>query len=528
RPDDWDSAARLAERAGAALAPLTALAAKPSPMTALLDAHRQALRAAGADLEQSGREDATALVEAFDKLSAAAAHAFDLALDDYADTFGALIAEPPVRPPLDPLARIRILGPLEARLLDVDRVIVGGLNEGTWPPEARTDAFINRPMRRALGLDLPERRIGLSAHDLTQALGAREVVLTRAKRQAGAETVASRFWQRIAAVSPERAWNEACGRGQACVDFACALDRSKEKPVPAARPAPRPPRAARPQRLSVTDIGDLVRDPYTIYARHVLALAPLEAIDADPGLAERGSVLHDALAEFAKAYPEKMPANGLARLLALGRKAFEAYRDFPGTSAVWWSRFERIARWFLDVESERRKRTTKTFAEIRGKIEFPIGGTPFTLSARADRIDLFADGSAGIVDYKTGAPPSNKEMRVGLAPQLPLEAAIARAGGFADLPKISSISEIAIIRLSGGNPPGEVRPFAPEAKENRIKSCDQLADFNLARLKSLLAAFAKETQPYYSVPRPKWRLRYGKYDHLARIAEWSAGIGDGE
>ena len=56
-------------------------------------------------------------------------------------------------------------------------------------------------MRRDLGLDPPERRIGLSAHDFAQALGAPEVILARAAKLAGAPTVASRFVQRIAAVA---------------------------------------------------------------------------------------------------------------------------------------------------------------------------------------------------------------------------------------------------------------------------------------------------------------------------------------
>jgi ATP-dependent helicase/nuclease subunit B len=523
--DDWENATKLAKRIGASLAPLTAFAERSSSLVKLIEAHREALSLAGLDLAARAHEDAKALAEVFDRLRAAASDVFDLSLADYADLFAELIADPPARPPFDPLARIRILGPLEARLQSVDRVIIGGLNEGTWPPEARTDPFINRPMRRAIGLDLPERRIGLSAHDLAQIMGAREIVLTRARRQAGAETVASRFWQRIAAIAPSRAWEEACKRGNAFIDFAQALDRPKEKSKPIAKPAPRPPRAARPKCLSVTEIGDLVRDPYTIYARHVLKLIPLEGIDADPGAAERGTVLHEALAAFAKAYPEKMPADAVARLLALGREAFEAYVDFPGTSAVWWARFERVAYWFAGEEAERRTRITKTLAEVSGKIKLSIEGEPFTLAARADRIDLFADGSAAVVDYKTGAAPSNKEMCVGLAPQLPLEAAIARAGGFQNVPKGTSVSEIAVMRLSGGNPAGKAQPFVPG---KLFKSCDELADFNLAHLKNLLAAFAHEEQPYHPIPRPKWRLRYGKYDHLARIAEWSASGGEDE
>jgi ATP-dependent helicase/nuclease subunit B len=532
RPRDWDDAAKLVKEIGAALAPLSALAKEPAALRLLLDAHAEALAAAGLDLTRPVREDAAVLAEAFRKLRGAAAGAFDLSLADYADAFAELVADPSVRAPFDPRARIRILGPLEARLQSVDRMIVGGLNESVWPPESRTDAFLNRPMRRALGLDLPERRIGLSAHDLVQAMGAREVVLTRARRHAGAETVASRFWQRIAAVVPPGAWQRASARGETLLALARALDRPQEKPNAAARPAPAPPRAARPKRLSVTEIADLVRDPYTIYARHVLALNPLEPIDADPGAAERGIVLHEALADFAKAHPERMPAEAFAALIALGRKAFAAYADFPGTTAVWWARFERIARWFVGEESERRKRIKKTLAETSGKIEFAVAGEPFTLSVRADRIDLLADGSIAILDYKTGAAPGLKEMRVGLAPQLPLEAAIARAGGFTGIAKGISVSEIAVVRLSGGNPAGEVRGFAPagtaKAKGNEIESCDALAEFNLARLKGLLAAFAQEAQPYHSIPRPKWRLRYGQYDHLARIAEWAAAREDEE
>ena len=105
--------------------------------------------------------------------------------------------------------RVRIYGPLEARLQNVDRVVLGGLVEGIWPPETRSDPWLSRPMRRELGLDLPERRIGLSAHDFAQALGAPEVILTRAAKLAGAPTVASRFVQRLAAVAGERAGRRA-------------------------------------------------------------------------------------------------------------------------------------------------------------------------------------------------------------------------------------------------------------------------------------------------------------------------------
>ncbi len=122
-----------------------------------------------------------------------------VARGDYAELFHASIGDRVVRRPETQDVRVRIFGPLEARLQSFQRVVLGGLNEGSWPPETRSDPWLSRPMRRDLGLDPPERRIGLSAHDFAQALGAPEVILSRAAKLAGAPTVASRFVQRLAA-----------------------------------------------------------------------------------------------------------------------------------------------------------------------------------------------------------------------------------------------------------------------------------------------------------------------------------------
>ena len=146
-----------------------------------------------------------------------------------------------------PGLRVRILGPLEARLTESDRVVLGGLVEGTWPPESRTDAWLSRPMRLNLGLDLPERRIGLSAHDFAQLLGARDVILTHAAKIAGTPTVPSRFIQRLAAVAGER-WPDALERGETYLAWARELDRPEAIDRPAPQPAPKPPRAARPAK----------------------------------------------------------------------------------------------------------------------------------------------------------------------------------------------------------------------------------------------------------------------------------------
>ena len=138
--------------------------------------------------------------------------------------------------------QLQIYGPLEARLTQSDRVIIGGLVEGVWPPAPRIDPWLSRPMRHELGLDLPERRIGLSAHDFAQLLGAEDVILSHAAKVGGAPAVASRFLHRLEAVAGEARWRAAKSAGQKYVRFASELDAPDEV-EPVAQPAPRPPRA---------------------------------------------------------------------------------------------------------------------------------------------------------------------------------------------------------------------------------------------------------------------------------------------
>ncbi len=529
---DWQDAASLAAQATNALAPFLNLdKARALPFGDLIAAHRAALTNLGADLSVREPADLRALAQAFGRLDEATREAPPLTLAEYADSFSQLLAgEPPVRPAFDRGARIRILGPLEARLLDADLVLLGALNEGTWPPETRSDAWLNRPMRKALALDLPERRIGLAAHDFAQAMSSRRVMVSRAKKQDGVETVASRFLQRIAAVAPDAAWQAARERGARYLELGRALEQAE--PVKAIeRPAPTPPAEVRPSRLSVTEIETLIRDPYSIYARHVLRLDPLDEIDADPGAAERGTVLHEAFAAFAKIAPETLPPDALDKLIAAGRAAFARIEDYPGLRAIWWPRFVRAAEWLVREEKALRADTERVFAEVGGAIEFDAGGRTFRLTARADRIDRQKDGRVAVMDYKTGTPPGLRETIIGLAPQLPLEAAIAKAGGFAGITAAPGIAGIFILALTGGQPPGRRIAFDPATATQKakaaadalqIKTYDDLTDVARMRVETLVRAFADAASPYHSIPRPKWRGRFGQYDHLARIKEWSA------
>jgi ATP-dependent helicase/nuclease subunit B len=517
-------AERLVAKLAAALEPLEKPGSASFTLSELAVRHRDVLAALS---EHSGEQaafigpDGVKLAAILDEVaSSPSAASLAIAATDYVELFTTALAGSVVRRPLRPALRVRILGLLEARLTENDRVVLGGLVEGTWPPESRTDAWLSRPMRLDLGLDLPERRIGLTAHDFAQLLGAREVMLTLAGKVAGAPTVPSRFIQRLAAVSGER-WPEAIKRGEVYLAWARELDHPAMV-TPEPRPEPKPPLAVRPKGLSVTEIEHWLRDPYTIYAKHILRLRPLDPVDAEPGAAERGTFVHAAIGEFTQTFSKGLPTDPVGELLALGRKHFSEIEDYPEARAFWWPRFERIAHWFANWEIERRGGLARIDAEIRGEYKIELEKGSFLLRGIADRIELGSDGRYTIFDYKTGSARSEPQVRTGLAPQLTLESAILRQGGFPGIPAHSAVSEIAYVLVKGGEPPGECKLVS--LKEG---NADFHAERALGKLTELAQRFANEDTPYRSLVHPMWATQYGEYDHLARVLEWtSAGEED--
>jgi ATP-dependent helicase/nuclease subunit B len=522
-----DLADALVAKLQTALQPLEALAERRATLAKFAIAHCDALKAISlgddgatfAFLGADGKKLELALDELIDTPASAA---LEMPAGDYPDFFQAALAAQVVRLRERPGVRVRILGPLEARLQHVDRIVLGGLNEGTWPPETRSDPWLSRPMRLSLGLDLPERRIGLAAHDFAQALGAPEVILSRAAKVAGAPTVASRFVQRIAALAGDR-WEKAKTRGHRYLAYAHMLDTPAGPPKPVPRPEPEIPVEARPARLSVTDIEHWLRDPYTIYAKHVLRLVPLDPVDAAPGAADRGSAIHDAIGNFTKKNATGLPAAPEDELLARGKESFAPLADYPEAQAFWWPRFKRIAHWFAGWERERRPLLSAVHGETKGRLEIPLGGEiKFTLTAQADRIEQRQDGQYTIVDYKTGAPPTSPQVRSGMAPQLTLEAAILRHGEFENVAR-GPVAELTYVRLRGGEPAGE-----PKNIDFEDKTPDAYADIARTRLTEIATKFLIGGEPYRSLVHPMWKKQYGEYDHLARVKEWASSGGESE
>ncbi|MGY8667924.1 double-strand break repair protein AddB [Bradyrhizobium sp. UFLA05-109] len=532
--EDLDRIQALIAALQTALAPIESLApSKPCDFAELAHRHREILIALSRDeqgvaLAFEDREG-LALAAAFDDLlRGGTTSGLVVPLPDYVDVFHTAFGDRAVRRPDKPGARLQIYGPLESRLMQADRIIVGGLIEGVWPPSPRIDPWLSRPMRHELGLDLPERRIGLSAHDFVQLLGADEVILTHSAKAGGAPAVASRFLHRLEAVAAADPWKAAKRAGEKYVQFADALDRPDEV-RPIKQPEPRPPRATRPLKLSVTAIEDWLRDPYTIYAKYILRLDALDPVDMPLSAADRGSAIHDALGEFTEAYAARLPQDPVRVLRAIGEKHFAPLMERPEARALWWPRFQRIARWFGEWEQARRGAIEAIAAETRGEISIPLdNGRTFYLSARADRIEQRQGGGYAILDYKTGQPPTGKQVRMGLSPQLTLEAAILREGGFPDIDAGSSVSQLVYVRLSGNNPPGEERILELKIRPSDTpQPPDTAAAEARNKLEALIRAFEDENQAYTSLNLPMWTNRYGSYDDLARIKEWSAAGGLG-
>jgi ATP-dependent helicase/nuclease subunit B len=430
----------------------------------------------------------------------------------YPALFDALSGGAVVRPPYGRHPRLAIWGLVEARLQQADLVVLGGLNEGTWPGPVADDPWMSRQMRREFGIPVPERAIGIAAHDFAQAIGAPEVALTRATRREGVPTVPSRWLLRLDAVLRAVGLDGRLGAEPEIAAAAAITDQPRaRRAIP--RPAPRPPLDARPRKLAVTDIEAWRRDPYAIYAKHILRLRALDPLDADADRADLGSAIHRALAEFVRRFPRDLPAHAEIELKEIGERHFGNLLSRPGAWAFWWPRYERIARWFAVEEATRRPGLAETQSEVRGELLIPAPGGPFTIFAIADRIERGVMGELAVIDYKTGSVPDKAAIDAAIAVQLPLEGAIARAGGFGIA--AGPVAALEHWRLGSGAG-GERLPLSDDDPA-------ALIDRVLGEIGAFIARFDDPRTAYRPVPVAKWQPRYSDYAHLERLDESEAG-----
>ena len=405
-----------------------------------------------------------------------------------------------------PNPNVMIWGTLEARVQTADLVILGSLNEGVWPGQPTPDPWLNRNMRRELGLLLPERRTGLAAHDFQQAAGAQEVWITRSIRDASAETVPSRWVNRLVNLlsglqeqNGPNTLKEMVSRGQNWLDLLKKWDRALPEVPPASRPSPRPPIDQRPKELPVTAIQTLIRDPYAIYARYILRLRALRPLQQSPDAPLRGTIVHDILDAFIK-------ENDLSEetFLRVIDEKLPTAAPWPAVQRIWRAKLLRVSSWLLETEAVRQTHATPVLFEEKGSVT--LAQTEFNLTCRTDRIDQASDGQVRIYDYKTGAPPS-KDQQKHFDKQLPLQAAMAERGAFKTLGN-AHISQAAYIGL-GSSP-----VFMTASLED--PTTDEVWD----QFCQLIESWMQPERGYLSRRAIEGQRFDGDYDHLARYGEW--------
>jgi ATP-dependent helicase/nuclease subunit B len=437
---------------------------------------------------------------------------------EYLSLLEALSANVTIRSRYGSHPRLSILGPIEARLTSADIVITAGVNEGVWPKTINADPWMSRPMKKDFGLPMPEKSIGVMAHDFCSLISAKKTYITRSKRVEGTPMVESRWILRLKTVlnainldikdlENEPEWLYLAKK----IDMPKAF--SKINP-----PSPKPPVSARPRKLSVSAMEMWARDPYSIFAKHILNLRKLDDIEADISIADYGNIIHEILEEFYAANPRKFPDNAKEKLLNLGKEKFEAQNITPAVFAFWRGKFEKIIEWICDYEIKNREGIVYSYVEKWGSFRFKVNNGEFEVYAKADRIDETKDRTLKIIDYKTGSIKSKSEIYEGYAPQLPLEAIIAKNNGFEEI-DVDEIQEMDYWKLSGSRDGSKVAKFN--------SNVDELLDSTMEKITEMINKFDDENIGYESRPNPKFAPKYSDYNHLARVAEWASSAEDG-
>jgi ATP-dependent helicase/nuclease subunit B len=479
------------------VASLAALLGEPVPLAELADLLGDAATRLAGDAAWRGADGRLAAEMLSELRRSNAAARLAVTAEEAVPILRQLLDQRAVRPPYGGHPRIFIWGLLEARLQRADLVVLGGLNEGVWPALPTPDAWLPPKVRATLGMPTLEFRIGLAAHDFSSALGAPEVLITRAKRDSRSPTVGSRFLLRLDAIT------SGLPRDLVLERLTRALD-DPGPPRPVERPAPSPPLEQRPERISVTSVDRLKADPFAFYASSVLKLRTIDPVDADHTATWKGSAVHEVLQQWLdndQCEPDKLRSRA-ERLLA-----DEAIH--PMLRALWAPRLLEAIDWIAGLERQNEAAGRRPLrAEISG--ETPLAGV--VVHGRADRIDKLADGGLAIVDYKTGKPPAKKAIDAGFALQLGLLGLIGRGGGFEGVEGEPELFEYWSLVRDRDN-------FGKCVRADKDMEQGEFLNHAYRNFAEAAARWLTGTEPFTAKLNPAY-APYGDYDQLMRLEEW--------
>lgn len=455
--------------------------------------------------------------------------------NDYLPFLTTVMTEQNVRMRYGYHPRIKILGPIEARLCNYDTVIIGEVNEGIWPKLPPEDMWMSRSMKKDFEMAPAERSIGVCAADFAHLMNAPKVYLTRAQKIDGEPGNKSRWWMRFETVlgaifgdkNPEKKEEKDIKEYYAFIyrqpfsPWAKNLERC-DNPQPVDPPCPKPKLKYRPRELSASKIEILMRDPYSIYARYILNLKPLNPLDREKQAFDFGTIVHKVLEEFNNKYSgSDYPEDALEQLITAGLDKFSGIDE--KTMAFWKPKLEEIMNMVVNNERNYRNTVKKVHNEVHGEITFKGKEKPFVITCEADRVDETVSGGLNIIDYKTGHAGSTKELEEVTAPQLPVEALIGQEKGFIEKEgggKISARHVESMQYWSTDEKPGKLDG------EKCQKSITKIRD----AIQELIDIFDDENNPYLSKSERGPKGQYDAYEHLSRFAEWATkddnGSGD--
>ncbi len=411
------------------------------------------------------------------------------------------------------LPRLTILSPEEAKILKRDLIIISDVNEESIPSICGINPWLNEQMTKKLGILTNAQNIALQAKTFANLIAQPNVIITRSIKNGGAQTISSRFLIKLEIILKKLNLHEKIVSTKSWQDWLKIINHIEilDSITP---PAPTPPIEARPKKLSVTNIELLLRNPYGFYAKNILGLYKLETLDYVPSVAELGNIVHKCLDDFIKNYASLEENNQLNYLLSIIKYELDQYVINPITYNFWWSRLNKIAKWFVDNEKKRRQSPLLVFTEQQGYIEI----IDTIVTAKADRIEV-KDNCVSIIDYKTGTPPTDKEISLGISPQIILEGLILRNGKFNE-PKITSnqIYSLEFWQLKGNID----EPASIKNADSNKSNINNLIDQANEGIHNLINYFNDPQAKYLSTPDPKIKPKYNDYEHLARNKEWGA------
>lgn len=511
-------AKKLLQKVAEVLAPLLQALrlrqGKEVPFTQMLALHVRAAEALAGEGKLWAGHPGQKLSAAIAEIGCHATALGDIDPASYAGIMENLLGAVMYQPPYGGHPRLAIMSPMEARMQQADVVILGGLNEESWPAPAIADPWMNNTMRQAMGLPPAERAIGQSAHDIWMLAATAEVMITRARKRGNAPAIPSRWWLRLEAVAGREALEHS---GRQWAIWGKALF-SGDQTMPLLEPKVSPPLTARPTELWVTQVENLMRDPYRFYVSHILALRPLEALDAELAASDFGKVVHDTLEHFAQQYGENLPTNAQEKLEAIGKEKLMRHFHHTQAEAFWLPRLRRIAAWYvMEEETRRRNGLSRVIPEQVVSRSLEEAGRVYRLQARVDRREIYKDDTQIIIDYKTGQPPNLRDVKSGVACQLLLEAWM-----MSEKVPASHVGTPEYWKLTGSREAGRVTPlFGKSEKEKTTGQEMHHLRETEEGLRRLLNYFSQADALYLIAPDPEIMPAYNEYEHIERRSEWS-------